>query len=190
MPTAANAGYYAEIVRERAVLRRLIEAGTKVVQLGYGAVGGAGGDVDEVVDRAQAAVYEVVERRTSEDYVPLETAMMSTLAELEAIEGHNGELSGVPTGFRDLDELTNGLHAGQLIVIAGRPGLGKSTLGLDFLRNASIKHSLAVGAVLARDGQERDHDAAAVGRGPGAAAADAHRPHERRRLEQAGPPDG
>jgi replicative DNA helicase len=142
VPTAANAGYYAAIVRERAVLRRLIEAGTKVVQLGYGAVGNTGGDVDEVVDRAQAAVYEVVERRTSEDYVPLESAMMSTLAELEAIEGHNGEMSGVPTGFRDLDELTNGLHPGQLIVIAGRPGLGKSTLGLDFLRNASIKHSL------------------------------------------------
>jgi replicative DNA helicase len=69
--------------------------------------------------------------------------MMTTLAELEAIEGHNGEMAGVPTGFRDLDELTNGLHAGQLIVIAGRPGLGKSTLGLDFLRTASIKHSLA-----------------------------------------------
>jgi replicative DNA helicase len=142
VPTAANAGYYAVIVRERAVLRRLIEAGTKVVQLGYGAASGMGGDVDEVVDRAQAAVYEVVERRTSEDYVPLENAMMTTLAELEAIEGHGGEMSGVPTGFRDLDELTNGLHAGQLIVIAGRPGLGKSTLGLDFLRSASIKHSL------------------------------------------------
>jgi replicative DNA helicase len=128
VPTAANAGYYAVIVRERAVLRRLIEAGTKVVQLGYGAASGMGGDVDEVVDRAQAAVYEVVERRTSEDYVPLENAMMTTLAELEAIEGHGGEMSGVPTGFRDLDELTNGLHAGQLIVIAGRPGLGKSSL--------------------------------------------------------------
>jgi replicative DNA helicase len=143
VPTAANAGYYAAIVRERAVLRRLIEAGTKVVQLGYGAVGGAGGDVDDVVDRAQAAVYEVVDRRTSEDYVPLETAMMSTLAELEAIEGHGEQMAGVPTGFRDLDELTNGLHAGQLVVIAGRPGLGKSTLGLDFLRSASIKHGMA-----------------------------------------------
>ena len=85
VPTAANAGYYAEIVRERAILRRLVEAGTKVVQLGYGAAGGAGGDVDEVVDRAQAAVYEVIERRTSEDYVASRDAMMSTLAELEAI---------------------------------------------------------------------------------------------------------
>ena len=80
VPTAANAGYYAQIVRERAILRRLVDAGTKVVQLGYGAAGGSGGDVDDVVDRAQAAVYEVVERRTSEDYVGLEDAMMSTLA--------------------------------------------------------------------------------------------------------------
>src|SRR5580692_11209143 len=72
VPTAANAGYYAEIVRERAILRRLIEAGTRVVQMGYGASADGGGDVDEVVDRAQAAVYEVVERRTSEDYVGLE----------------------------------------------------------------------------------------------------------------------
>src|SRR6266496_409198 len=72
VPTAANAGYYAQIVAERAVLRRLIEAGTRIVQLGYGAAGGSGGsggDVDDVVDRAQAAVYEVTEARSSEDYV-------------------------------------------------------------------------------------------------------------------------
>jgi replicative DNA helicase len=142
VPTAANAGYYAHIVRERAILRRLVEAGTKVVQLGYGAAGGAGGDVDDVVDRAQAAVYEVVERRTSEDYTPISETLMATLAELEQIQGHNGALSGVPTGFRDLDALTNGLHPGQLIVIAGRPGLGKSTLGMDIMRSASIKHGL------------------------------------------------
>jgi replicative DNA helicase len=146
VPTAANAGYYAQIVRERAILRRLVEAGTKVVQLGYGAAGGSGGDVDDVVDRAQAAVYEVVERRTSEDFVPLEKAMWDTYAELESIEGHGGALSGVATGFRELDELTNGLHPGQLVVVAGRPGQGKSTLGMDFLRSASIKHQL--GSVL------------------------------------------
>ncbi|HWC35524.1 MAG TPA: replicative DNA helicase [Mycobacteriales bacterium] len=130
VPTAANAGYYAEIIRERAILRRLVEAGTKVVQLGYGAASGMGGDVDDVVDRAQAAVYEVVERRTSEDYVGLEAAMWATYNEIEAIGNRGGELFGVPTGFRDLDELTNGLHDGQLIVVAGRPGLGKA-LALD-----------------------------------------------------------
>src|SRR3954449_4108977 len=72
VPTAANAGFYAEIVAERATLRRLVEAGTRIVQLGYGAAAGQGGDVDEVVDRAQAEIYDVTERRTSEDYVRLE----------------------------------------------------------------------------------------------------------------------
>ncbi|HMC68481.1 MAG TPA: DnaB-like helicase N-terminal domain-containing protein, partial [Mycobacteriales bacterium] len=71
VPTAANAAYYADIVRERAILRRLVEAGTKIVQLGYGAASGMGGEVDDVVDRAQQAVYDVTERRTSDDYFRL-----------------------------------------------------------------------------------------------------------------------
>ncbi len=143
VPTAANAGYYARIVRERAILRRLVEAGTRIVQMGYGAASGSGGDVDEVVDRAQAAVYDVTERRTSEDYVRLEQVLPVALDEIEAIGSRGGALYGVPTGFRDLDELTNGLHAGQLIVVAARPAIGKSTLALDFCRSASIKNGLA-----------------------------------------------
>jgi replicative DNA helicase len=128
VPTAANAGFYARIVAEQAVLRRLVEAGTRIVQLGYG-TGGAG-DVDDIVDRAQQAVYDVTERRASEDYVQLTDLMNPTMDELEAISGRGGGMSGVPTGFADLDRLTNGLHPGQLIVIAGRPGLGKA-LALD-----------------------------------------------------------
>ena len=142
VPTAANAAYYADIVRERAILRRLVEAGTKVVQLGYGAASGMGGDVDEVVDRAQQAVYEVTERRTSEDYFRLEDVLQQAFDEIEAMGSRGSELYGVSTGFRELDELTNGLHAGQLIVVAGRPAMGKSTIGMDFLRAASIKHQL------------------------------------------------
>jgi replicative DNA helicase len=138
VPTAANAGYYAKIVRERAILRRLVEAGTRIVQLGYAAEG----DVDDVVDRAQAAVYEVTERRTSEDYLPLEAILPATLDEIEAIGSRGGVLVGVPTGFRDLDELTNGLHPGQLVVLAARPAVGKSTAGLDFARSAAIRHGL------------------------------------------------
>jgi len=139
VPTAANAAYYAEIVRERAILRRLVEAGTKIVQLGYGAASGMGGEVDDVVDRAQQAVYEVTERRTSEDYIRLEEVLQQAFDEIEAMGSRSGELYGVPTGFRELDELTNGLHPGQLVVVAGRPAMGKSTLGLDLLRAASIK---------------------------------------------------
>ncbi len=144
VPTAANAGYYAKIVAEKAVLRRLVEAGTRIVQLGYAADNGADGigDVDTAVDRAQAAVYEVTERRISEDYQPIEALLQPTLVELEAIQSHDGTMTGVPTGFVDLDNLANGLHPGQLIVLAARPAIGKSTLGLDFARAASVKHGL------------------------------------------------
>jgi replicative DNA helicase len=139
VPTAANAGYYARIVRERAILRRLVEVGTRIVQLGY--AGDA--DADELVDRAQAEVYGVTERRVGDDYLPLSEVLNDALFEIEAIGSRGGTLTGVPTGFADLDALTNGLHPGQMIVIAARPALGKSTMALDLARAASIKHGLA-----------------------------------------------
>jgi replicative DNA helicase len=135
VPTAANAGYYARIVRERAVLRRLVEAGTRIVQFGY--AGDA--DADDLVDRAQAEVYAVTDKRTTEDYHSLADIMPGALDEIEAIGSRGGGMTGVPTGFADLDSLTNGLHPGQMIVIAARPAMGKSTLALDFARAASIK---------------------------------------------------
>jgi replicative DNA helicase len=142
VPTAANAGYYARIVSERAVLRRLVEAGTRIVQLGYGSASGGGRDVDDVVDLAQQAVYEVTEKRSSEDYTVLEELLQPTMDEIEASSSRGGQMTGVPTGFADLDRLTNGLHPGQLIIVAGRPGLGKSTCSLDFIRSASIRNGL------------------------------------------------
>ncbi|GAA1091972.1 replicative DNA helicase [Tsukamurella spumae] len=128
VPTAANAGYYAEIVGEKAILRRLVEAGTRIVQFGYS--GADGQDVAEVVDRAQAEVYEVTERRTAEDYVPLDELLQPTMDELDSIASRGGISLGVPTGFADLDRLTNGLHPGQMIIVAARPGVGKA-LALD-----------------------------------------------------------
>jgi len=141
VPTAANAGYYAGIVAEKALLRRLVEAGTRVVQYGY--AGAEGADVNEIVDRAQAEIYDVTERRTTEDFVVLESLLQPTMDEIDAIASQGGIARGVPTGFTDLDEVTNGLHPGQMIVIAARPGMGKSTLGLDFLRSCSIKNRMA-----------------------------------------------
>ncbi|MDQ7907063.1 replicative DNA helicase [Phytohabitans sp. ZYX-F-186] len=143
VPTAANASYYARIVGERAVLRRLVEAGTRIVQLGYGAASGAGRDVDDVVDLAQQAVYDVTERRVSEDFAILADMLQPTLDEIEAVGAQGGVMTGVPTGFTDLDRLLNGLHAGQLVIVAGRPGLGKSTVSMDFARNAAIRHNCA-----------------------------------------------
>jgi len=139
VPIAANAGYYAEIVREKAILRRLVEAGTKIVQIGYAGEG----QVDDVVDQAQAEVYKITEKRTAEDYAPLSDIMHHVLDEIEAIGNREAGLYGVPSGFADFDDLTNGLHNGQMIIVAARPGVGKSTLALDFCRAASIQNNLA-----------------------------------------------
>lgn len=138
VPIAANAGYYAEIVREKAILRRLVEAGTKIVQIGYAGEG----QVDDVVDQAQAEVYKITDRRISEDYAPLSDIMDGVLDEIEAIGNRDAGLYGVPTGFADLDDLTNGLHAGQMVIVAARPAMGKSTLALDLCRAASIHNNL------------------------------------------------
>ncbi|MDZ5661339.1 replicative DNA helicase [Nocardioides sp. S-58] len=138
VPIAANAGYYAEIVRDKAILRRLVEAGTRIAALGYAGEG----QIDDVVDHAQAEVYKVTDRRASVDYAPLSDIMSGVLDEIEAIGNREAGLYGVPTGFADLDDLTNGLHSGQMIIVAARPAMGKSTLALDFCRAASIHNNL------------------------------------------------
>lgn len=127
VPTAANAGYYAQIVAERAVLRRLVEAGTRIVQLGYAQ---GGGDVEDIVNAAQAEVYAVADKRGGEDYHAIGDIIEATVDEIEVASGRSGEMTGVPTGFTDFDALTNGLHPGQMIVIAARPAMGKA-LALD-----------------------------------------------------------
>jgi replicative DNA helicase len=137
VPTAANAGYYARIVCDRAILRRLVEAGTRIAQMGYT----GDGEVDSIVDAAQAEIFAVTERRAAEDYLPLAQIMEGTLDEIESIGNSGGGIIGVPTGFANLDELTNGLQGGQMVIVAARPAVGKSTLALDFARSASIRHS-------------------------------------------------
>ncbi|RYC11029.1 replicative DNA helicase [Nocardioides zhouii] len=126
VPIAANAGFYAAIVREKAILRRLVEAGTRIAAMGYSGEG----EINDVVDSAQAEVYKVTDRRASEDYAPLADIMSGVLDEIEMIGNREAGLYGVPTGFADLDDLTNGLHSGQMIIVAARPAMGKA-LALD-----------------------------------------------------------
>lgn len=138
VPTAANAAYYARIVHEKAILRRLVEAGTRIINMSYDEQG----EVDDLVDRAQVEVYEVTDRRSGDDYQRLQDLLNNALSEIEAIANHDGRLIGVSTGFNELDSLLNGLQPGQLVIIAARPGMGKSTIGLDFARAASIKNKM------------------------------------------------
>jgi len=140
VPTAANAGYYAGIVAEKALLRRLVEAGTRVVQYGY--AGAEGADVEQIVDRAQAEIYDVSGRTSSSDVVSLESLLQPTLDQLEIL-ADGGPVRGVPTGYRDLDAIIHGLDPGAMIVVAGRPGVGKSIVGTDIARHCSIARGMA-----------------------------------------------
>ena len=137
VPTAANAQHYAEIVAERAVFRRLAEAGTRITQDGYTGEGAP----QEAVDHAQAELFKVLGDQTQKEALPLSATSHMMLDRIEARKGRQG-LRGLGTGFTDLDSLTHGLMGGQLIVIAARPAMGKSTLAIDFVRACSIKHKL------------------------------------------------
>jgi replicative DNA helicase len=139
VPTAANAGYYAKIVADKAILRRLIEAGTRIAQAGYESQG----EVEDLVNQAQAEIYKVSSQSSREDYVPLSDSLEAAIHEIEGAQKRGGELTGVPTGFTDLDAYTHGLHPGQLVIVAARPAVGKSTFALDLARNAAVKHNQA-----------------------------------------------
>ncbi|MFF3343204.1 replicative DNA helicase [Streptomyces flavidovirens] len=138
-PTAANAEYYAEIVHEKAVLRRLATAGGKVQAMAYAQEG----EVAEISDAAQAEIYAATEVSTAQDPKrPGDGSLGDTFDELEHIEKRNGQITGVSTGFADLDSLTQGLQPRQVCVIAARPAMGKSTLALDFARACSVRDGL------------------------------------------------
>ena len=139
VPIASNVDFYAEIVREKAILRRLVEVGQKIAQLGYAEQG----EITDIVDRAQAEVLDVDGSNNAEDYRTVGDLMDFTIDEIDAIQKRDGVMAGVPSGFPELDKFTTGFRPGQMIVVAARPGVGKSTLGLDFCRAASIKSDMS-----------------------------------------------
>jgi replicative DNA helicase len=135
VPTAANAAYYARIVKEAGVLRRLIDVGTRIVQVGYETPQ----DVERAVDLAESWVYQVAQGRISEDYQSLREVLTGTLEAIERLHEDHREITGIPTGFAELDRLTSGLQPSNLVIVAARPGVGKSSLGLDVARHASVR---------------------------------------------------
>lgn len=136
VPIAANAISYAHIVHEKAVLRRVIQAGTRIAQMGYDT---GNLTAEEVVNRAQAQMYDLGIEHVRQDYVQIGDALNSALDLMDMIQrGGEGSERGVPTGFAKIDETTGGLQPGQMIVIGARPAMGKSTLGVDFARSAAL----------------------------------------------------
>ena len=147
VPTAANAAYYARIVREKALMRGLVQAGTRIAQLGYST---DAGDIAELVTLAEAEVYSVAHSEgEKEDYVPVGELLNEANLQIEAGQAReSGQMTGVPTGFVELDELTGGLHPGQMVIVAARPAMGKSTLAVDFCRSASMHARRADGSFI------------------------------------------
>ena len=125
VPTAANASYYARIVRQKALLRRLIDVGTEVVRLGYD----GSDDAETVVDRAESLVYEVAQTGTASEYARLGDLLTDSFEMIEKLADQRSEVTGLPTGFNDLDRLTAGLQPQNLIIIAARPAMGKCLRG-------------------------------------------------------------
>lgn len=138
VPTAASADYYAEIVREKAVLRRLIQVGQKIAELGWSQTG----EIETLVDQAQKAAMDVDSASAADDYRAVSELILGTLDEIEAIQSRDGAMAGLGSSFDELDRITTGFRPGQMVVVAARPGVGKSTLGLDFCRAASIKQGV------------------------------------------------
>jgi replicative DNA helicase len=135
VPTAANAAYYARIVRERALLRRLIDAGTEVAKLGYEATE----DADTVVDRAESLIYEVAQAGVTSDYAKLGDLLNESFEQIEKLAEQGSEVTGLSTGFDDLDRLTAGLQPQNLIIVAARPAMGKSSLSLGIAQFVTVK---------------------------------------------------
>ena len=120
-------------------MRRLIDAGTRIALSGYDSQG----EVEDLVNQAQAEVYKVSSQSSKEDYVGLSDSLEAAIHDIELAQNRGGEMTGTPTGFTDLDAYTHGLHAGQLIIVAARPAVGKSTFALDIARNAAVRHNQA-----------------------------------------------
>lgn len=151
VPTAANVEYYARIVEEKALLRQLINVATRIVARGYE----ASEDIHVLLDEAEQAIFQIAQRRSTQGYWAIKDILMDTFERIEHLYAHKGGVTGVPTGYRELDEILSGLQPSELIVLAARPSQGKSTLSLGFARNAAIQHRIPVAFFSLEMGREQ-----------------------------------
>ena len=140
VPTAANALYYARIVAEHALRRRLIDAGTQITRLGYAPEHG----VDEAVDSAEQAIFDVAQRGRATDIQAIKPLLHESFELLERLSENKSGITGLPTGFLDFDELTAGLQPGNLVIVAARPAMGKSTLVTNMASHVTVETRVPV----------------------------------------------
>ena len=135
VPTAANISYYAKIIKEKAILRKLINRATEIVSQSYS----NSGDVDEFIDQAERNIFEISEDRVRPSFYPIKELIKASFKTIERLYEKRQLITGVPTGFQRLDELTSGLQPSDLIIIAGRPSMGKTAFALNIAQHASVR---------------------------------------------------
>ena len=140
VPATANASHYARIVREMATLRGLISAGGEVARLGWERPG----DTALLVDRAEQVIFELSQSRVTSEFSHIETLLKESFERITALYEAGADVTGVPSGFKDLDRLTAGFQPGNLIIVAARPSMGKSALGLCMAANLAVRHEVPV----------------------------------------------
>lgn len=139
-PTAANVDYYLKIVEDKSILRNLIEEATEIATLGYTNEF----SVSETLDKAEAKILNVVKNRKSSEFKQMPEVLTEIEEKLEKLASNKGKISGIPTGFYDLDNLTDGFHENELIIIAARPAMGKTALALNIATNVALKSKKSV----------------------------------------------
>lgn len=140
VPTTSNVKYYAEIVKEKSVLRQLIKASNDIINLGYG----SGESAEDVLDFAEKKIFDISQERTSDDFKPINQVLMDTYDMIESIYSNKSDVTGVTTGFKDLNKKINGLQRTDLILVAARPAMGKTAFALNLVQNAAIKGNASV----------------------------------------------
>lgn len=139
-PTAIHIDQYAHIVERMAIQRRLINASTQIAGMAYEGKE----DIDHVIDNAEQLIFDVGQRRISRDLIPIREAVSRFYDQVDYVQRHQGELLGVPTGFTDLDKLLGGFQPSDLLIVAGRPGSGKSSFALSLMQSAATRHKKRV----------------------------------------------
>jgi len=140
VPLAVNAQHYAKIVHDKASLRRLIEKSNAIVKRCFEERGNA----DEVIDFAEAAIFEISEKKARQSFFPISKIILNNIETLEEKQGNRSLVTGVPTGFSQIDNLTSGLQNADLIILAARPSMGKTALALNIARNAAVEANVPV----------------------------------------------
>ncbi|KMP11043.1 DNA helicase [Candidatus Nitromaritima sp. SCGC AAA799-A02] len=139
VPTATAVTHHAKIVREKKILRDLIHTATEIVSNSYG----ESDSVEEILDRAEKSIFEISEKRTRRSFFTLKEVVKENFRSIEKLVGQPGVVTGVPTGFVDMDRLTSGLQPSDLVIVAGRPSMGKTSFALDIARYASLHANVA-----------------------------------------------